>query len=301
MTARRVLLFATWFASAAAFVPSTHLRTVVHPAGRATAFQPVTAAHPAQRARPLGAQTSDADEEFFAPDVRTPARTFGVFALWASLIAYGAGAPGKDGVASARQRAARHREPVRPVVPAALRGALQLHGHLAGRYAAVLLPARTRRRARRAVRARLRVRHVRALAVLAPPLRARPRHRARRRRGRRSSRAASSRASCSAAPGRDVDATATSDDVGASLPSSRRSSTRSSSCTSRRSTSARSGCSSTARSSRTRAGAAWTRGRAALRASDFERGTCYSAGPAAESDEAAWVIHLPVPLARREN
>ena len=39
------------------------------------------------------------------------------------------------GVAGARQRAAvqADREPVRPVVPAALHRALQLHGHLAGR------------------------------------------------------------------------------------------------------------------------------------------------------------------------
>ena len=80
MTARRVLL-TTWFASAAAFVPSTRLAgvgqrrcaTALHPAGRAAFHLAGTAPHPARRARPLGAQASDADEDFFSivlPDKR---------------------------------------------------------------------------------------------------------------------------------------------------------------------------------------------------------------------------------------
>ena len=151
MTARRVLL-TTWFASAAAFVPSTRLAgvgqrrcaTALHPAGRAAFHLAGTAPHPARRARPLGAQASDADEDFFAPDVRTPARTFGIFGLWAALIAYVAlGAPGKDAASQALDNELLFKliaNPFDPSCPPLFTVLFNYMGIWPAAYAAVLLP-----------------------------------------------------------------------------------------------------------------------------------------------------------------
>ena len=144
--------------------------------------------HPARR-RTLGAQASDADEDFFAPDVRTPARTFGIFGLWAALIAYVAlGAPGKDAASQALDNELLFKliaNPFDPSCPPLFTVLFNYMGIWPAAYAAVLLPGADAQPAppRRSCSARPRP-HVRALA--APRCAAtRPAPaRARRRRGR---------------------------------------------------------------------------------------------------------------------
>ena len=150
MTARRVLL-TTWFASAAAFVPSTRLAGVGQrrcatalPRGSCGVPPRGNGSSSARRARPLGAQASDADEDFFAPDVRTPARTFGIFGLWAALIAYVAlGAPGKDAASQALDNELLFKliaNPFDPSCPPLFTVLFNYMGIWPAAYAAVLLP-----------------------------------------------------------------------------------------------------------------------------------------------------------------